>query len=123
LNDPKTDLSLHVSEKSMEQQDSPGGFPFIVQGGYDGKKFYSHLMIFLQTLNTQPQKFRIFLLRHPFRLMKTLFLLGGVDSGRRPFWKILFWSLRRKPSAIPYAINFSINGYHFRKAYRRAFSI
>jgi hypothetical protein len=105
------------------QKESCSDFSPIIQGGYDGKTFYSHLMTFLQNLNSNPQKFRKFLLHHPLRFLKSLFLLGGVDPGRKKFWKLLFWSLRRKPSAIPFAISHSLNGYHFRKAYRRAFSI
>jgi radical SAM superfamily enzyme YgiQ (UPF0313 family) len=47
-------------------------------------------------------------------IVKSMWHIGIRGEGRRHYWKLLLWSLRR-PSYLEMAVRFSIYGYHFRK--------
>ena len=38
------------------------------------------------------------------------------DPGRRHYWKLIFWALRR-PRHLPLAVTLAIYGFHFRKTF------
>ena len=46
--------------------------------------------------------------------MKSMWYIGILNPGRKHFWKLMLWSIR-KPQYFEMALTFSINGYHFRK--------
>ncbi len=46
---------------------------------------------------------------------KSILFLGVIGTGRLYFWKLFFWTLSRRPRLFPLAINYAINGFHFRK--------
>ena len=35
------------------------------------------------------------------------------------FWKLVFWTLAKKPKSFPLAISLAIQGYHFRKVFSK----
>jgi hypothetical protein len=45
-------------------------------------------------------------------------VLGVKDRARWQYWKILLWSLFRRPSLFPMAVTFAIYGFHFRKVFQ-----
>ncbi len=47
--------------------------------------------------------------------LKSIFLLGIFGKERKEYWKILTWSLFKKPKVFSKAVSFAIYGYHFRK--------
>ncbi len=49
--------------------------------------------------------------------VKSVFILGVASRGRREYWKLMFWTLFRKPRLIIDAITFAVYGYHFRTVY------
>jgi radical SAM superfamily enzyme YgiQ (UPF0313 family) len=46
---------------------------------------------------------------------RSVALLGVIGRERLEFWKLLLWTLVRRPRAFPLAITFAIWGYHFRR--------
>jgi radical SAM superfamily enzyme YgiQ (UPF0313 family) len=48
-------------------------------------------------------------------LFKSLLFLGVIGRERLHFWKLIFWSLARRPRLFPLAITYAIYGFHFRK--------
>ena len=49
---------------------------------------------------------------------KTLVILGIKDKARLYYWKLVFWSLFRRPRLLPMAITYMVYGFHFRKVFR-----
>nr|WP_211286406.1 DUF4070 domain-containing protein [Petrotoga miotherma] len=47
--------------------------------------------------------------------IKSIIILGIIGKERKQYWRMLFWSLFKKPKALPKMISLSIYGYHFRK--------
>ncbi|MHC4346538.1 MAG: DUF4070 domain-containing protein, partial [Planctomycetota bacterium] len=37
--------------------------------------------------------------------------------GRIYYWKLIFWSLLRRPRLLPLAVTLAIYGFHFRKMF------
>ncbi len=103
---PKMDLSSLIS-----------GYKKIVSHIYSPKHYYQRLINFLKEYKPGDKK------RKPVRitfnqflaLLKSIWILGVRDKGRRYYWKLFFWSLFRKPKFFPLAIDLAIKGFHFRK--------
>jgi hypothetical protein len=57
-------------------------------------------------------------LENMMALLRSVFYLGIVDRNRIYYWKLMFWTLFRRPDMFPLAVTYSIYGYHFRKVYR-----
>jgi hypothetical protein len=47
-------------------------------------------------------------------LSKTIWKLGITGKGKLHFWKLMAWTIFRKPNLIPEAVTHSIYGYHYR---------
>ena len=50
-------------------------------------------------------------------LLRSVFILGVVDEGRKYYWKLFFWSLFNKPKVFSLAITYAVDGYHYRKVF------
>ena len=44
--------------------------------------------------------------------------LGIIGRERYQYWKLVFWSLFRRPRLFPLAITFAIYGFHFRRVFK-----
>lgn len=96
-------------------------FSEIIEQNPDGISFYKQLKTFLQTLPGSSQQTpgsQVPKLRHS--LIKSIFLLGFLDQNRFTFWRLLFWSVRKKPGYTPLTVTYSLYGYHYRKAFKKA---
>ncbi len=47
--------------------------------------------------------------------LRSIYRLGVVGQERVHYWKLLGWTLIRRPRLFPLAITLAIYGYHFRK--------
>ncbi len=50
---------------------------------------------------------------------KSIVVLGIIGKERFHYWRLLFWTIFRRPSLFPQAITLSIYGYHFRKVFEK----
>ncbi len=81
---------------------------------YSPKVYYQRVKTFLREFGGPRMEF-------PLDLQRVLaFFRSGIRLGifgreRFQYWKILLWTLFRRPSLIPLAITLSIYGHHFRK--------
>ncbi len=110
-----------VDNYGMNKQQLLNGFDHIIRGVYDGKTFYTRMHKFLHIFNPNKQVKTTIAFPQLGTFIKSLFLLGLFDSSRKDFWRLVYWSVRRKPEVILLAITYSIYGYYFRKAFKRAF--
>jgi hypothetical protein len=47
--------------------------------------------------------------------LRSVFRLGIFGKERAHYWKLLLWTMFRRPKSLPLAIQCAIYGYHFRK--------
>jgi len=48
-------------------------------------------------------------------LFRSVLHLGIIGRERLHYWKLLSWTLFRRPRLLPQAVTFAVYGYHFRK--------
>jgi radical SAM superfamily enzyme YgiQ (UPF0313 family) len=90
------------------------GYKKVLATIYSPREYYERVKILL--MEYKPVKLKTPKIRfyHIRAFISSIWLLGIKEKGRRYFWKLLAWSLIKKPSMFPYAIGFSLVGVHFR---------
>ena len=86
--------------------------------------YYERVKAFLKEyrpLEKRKRRFHFRYVRYNFRYLdgpfKALVLLGIKDNARLYYWKLLFWSLLRRPRLLPMAMMYHVYGFHFRKVF------
>jgi radical SAM superfamily enzyme YgiQ (UPF0313 family) len=113
-----TDFSINFVPK-MSSESLLAGYRSILNTIYSPKHYYARVKRFLKEY--RPVKARGYRLQlsHFKAAIKSVFRLGIIGRERFHYWKLLIWSLFRRPKLFPLAITLSIYGYHFRKVFSR----
>jgi hypothetical protein len=111
-----TDLSMNFLPK-MNYEELVEGYKEVVRKIYSHKLYYERVMTLLR--NYKPfhkGKFRL----HTYDIrafIKSMWVLGLRGKGRIYYWKLVVWSLLRRPRLLPLAMSLAIYGFHFRKIF------
>ena len=108
-------------EPKMDRHILENGYREVIRGVYGGKAFYERVRNFLNDFtpgvkNKNKVDFRKFM-----AFLKSIFIIGIFDSNRKYYWKLFFWSLFKRRELFPWAITYSIYGYHYKKSYAKIF--
>jgi radical SAM superfamily enzyme YgiQ (UPF0313 family) len=108
-----TDFSLNFIPK-MNYDTLIEGYQKILNTIYSPKHFYQRVITLLKQYKPKQKKadFKFHYLKAFF---KSIWLLGIQGKERLHYWKLIFWTLVRRPRLFPLAITFAIYGFHFRK--------
>jgi radical SAM superfamily enzyme YgiQ (UPF0313 family) len=101
----------------MNRQDLLEGYNKIIHGIYSIKPYYQRIRQFLlnyKKLHNRRQTGDFPLLLGFF---KSVIILGIVNKGRSEYWKLIIWTVFRRPTLIVDALTLSVYGYHFRSVY------
>lgn len=111
-----TDFSMNFIP-GMDREELLRGYRLVLQNTYSFKPYYNRVRTCL--LNLKQSNRRRIQIDSYFLLafLKSISVMGIREKGREEFWKILFWTLWKRPRLLPYTIMFTICGYHFRKLY------
>jgi len=118
-----TDFSTNIIPK-MGYEKLAKGYKSIISGIYSPRPYYERVREFLREY--KPLEKRVFRLhfghlRYHFgyvgAFFKSIWSLGIIDKERIHYWKLVFWSLFRRPQLLPMAIGYTIYGFHFRKVF------
>ena len=111
-----TDSSMNFVPK-MKYGELMEGYKQIINNIYASKPYYKRVrQLFLNYNRIYKNQNRInFSLVVAF--LKSMFIIGIVNKGRREFWKLLIWTLFKRPGLFADAITFAVYGYHFRTVY------
>jgi len=95
------------------------GYRDLLDNLYSPKNYYQRVINFLREFKPQLRRQNLSRLRfyHLKALIASFWLLGVQNKGRLYYWKLIFWSLFRRPKTFPQVIGFSITGLHFRRLY------
>jgi len=118
-----TDFSTNIIPK-MGYERLLEGYRKVISGIYSPRLYYERVKAFLKeykplekrkrSLNFKYIRSHIGYLGAP---LKTMVVLGIKDRARAYYWKLLFWSLFKRPQLVPMALTYSIYGFHFRKVF------
>lgn len=98
----------------MDIRELFSGYQRVLSTIYSPSCYYKRIRTFLENYNfrdTTPLKIRSSDVKAFFR---SIWRIGFLEKGKWQYWKLLFWSLKQ-PHRLPWAVRFSIYGYHFRK--------
>jgi radical SAM superfamily enzyme YgiQ (UPF0313 family) len=90
------------------------GYKKLLEQIYSPQFYYARVKTFLQEYKTP----RINLHLEPqyvLAFFRSVYQLGIKGVERTQYWRLVFWSLFRRPSLFPLAITLTIYGYHFRQ--------
>jgi len=110
------DCSLNFIPK-MNHETLIKGYKNILDTIYSPSQYYERIKTFLKEYRPAkrkqaPSQLRFFHIR---ALIKSMWVLGVRESGRKHYWKLFVSTLLKRPRAFPLSISLTIYGYHFRK--------
>ena len=112
-----TDFSLNFTPK-MDKKILLDGYKKVIKGIYGGREYYKRVLDFIKRF-TPNQKNKVKLsLNHCIAFFRSFIKLGILDTHRKYYWNLLFWTLYNRPKLVPLAITYSVYGYHFRKIFK-----
>jgi radical SAM superfamily enzyme YgiQ (UPF0313 family) len=115
-----TDLSMNFIPK-MSYEKLIDGYRQIIENIYSPKQYYRRVKRFMK--DYRPVQKKVVQMRYSYWKagLKSIFILGVLGKERFYYWRLVFWSLFRRPRLLPMAVTFSIYGFHFRKIFERHF--
>ncbi len=116
-NGNNTNFSMNFIPR-MDKEKLMKGYTHIVTTIYSNKAYYQRLKGFLKNFKPGAKSYTRITMEKIRALFRSIYVIGILGKGRFYFWKLVIWSLIRKPKVFPMAITYSIYGYHFKKVYR-----
>ncbi len=113
-----TDCSMNFTPK-MHYETLINGYKNILNTIYSPKKYYERAINFLSDYKPIASKAFKLRLEHVSAFIKAMWILGIREKGRRYYWRLLIWTLRKKPHFFAISITLAIYGFHFRKIVER----
>ena len=111
-----TDSSMNFVPK-MNTHELLAGYKNIIQNIYATKPYYTRIRQFLlnyKRAHGKQMKIEFF---HIGAFIKSMIIIGILNKGRGEYWKLMLWTLFKKPGLIVDAITFAVYGYHFQTIY------
>ncbi|HDK26991.1 MAG TPA: DUF4070 domain-containing protein [Candidatus Atribacteria bacterium] len=113
-----TDFSINFIPK-MNYKTLIDGYKKVLSTIYSPKYYYKRIQTLLENFRPlRKQKYQ-FHLYYITGFLKSIWHLGIVGEERAYYWKLLFWSLFRRPHLLPMAVTYAVYGFHFRKIYKK----
>ncbi len=90
------------------------GYHSIIRTIYSPKHYYQRVKTFLQDYSPSLSGIPVDG-AHIMAFLRSVYHLGIKGKERLQYWKLLGWTLLRRPKLFPTAVTMTIYGYHFRK--------
>jgi len=110
-----TDCSLNFIPK-MNYETLISGYKHILSTIYAPKQYYERIRTFLKEYKPQ-QKLKASQVRlhYVWGFIRSIWILGVKEKGRRYYWRLFISTLLRRPRLFPLSMVLSIYGLHFRR--------
>jgi hypothetical protein len=90
------------------------GYKNIMNHIYSPGPYYRRVKTFLREYKAPKVTYKLDI-QYILAFFRSVFRLGIVGKERFHYWKLVIWTLFRRPNLFPLAIELSIYGHHFRK--------
>ncbi len=111
-----TDYAVNFIPK-MDSKTLIEGYRKVLKDIYSPEPYYLRLAAFFRNFSTPKPKKRDVSYETVKSLIKVIIVLGILDKGRVYFWRLIFWSLFKRPEHLARLITLWVQGYHFRKVF------
>jgi radical SAM superfamily enzyme YgiQ (UPF0313 family) len=109
-----TDGSTNFIPK-MGRETLTSGYKHVVDTIYAPKQYYERVKTFLREYRPGNKgKFKLSLV-HLIAWIRSTWVLGVQEKGRIDYWKLVVWTLLKKPKTFPLSMTLAVQGFHFRK--------
>jgi radical SAM superfamily enzyme YgiQ (UPF0313 family) len=109
-----TDGSTNFVPK-MGREALASGYKYVVDTIYAPKPYYESIRTFLREYRPGSKaKFKISLV-HLLALIRSTWALGCREKGGIHYWKLVVWTLLKRPKTFPLSMALALEGFHFRK--------
>jgi len=109
-----TDFTLNFIPK-MDPRILIRGYRRVLATIYSPKYYYERVQVFLKEYRPRVKGRAKIRLYHIQALLKSVWILGFKEKGRRYYWRLFLSTLLKYPRKLPLSISLSVYGYHFRK--------
>jgi radical SAM superfamily enzyme YgiQ (UPF0313 family) len=90
------------------------GYRSIMKQIYSPKNYYRRVRTLLEELKA-PEIYQPINIQRFLSIFRSAFRLGVLGKERFHYWRLLLWTLLRKPRLVPLAVTLAIYGHHYRK--------
>jgi radical SAM superfamily enzyme YgiQ (UPF0313 family) len=116
-----TDCSINFIPK-MDYEILINGYKHILNTIYSPKQYYERVKIFFKEYQPQGKGWSKIEFNHLKGLVKSMWILGVKEKGRRYYWKLFVSTLLKNPRTFPLSISLAVYGFHFRKVVEKYIS-
>ena len=109
-----TDCSLNFIPK-MNSETLMNGYKHVLDTIYSPKDFYERVRTFLKEYRPRRKGRDRIRFYHIRALIRSVWVLGVREKGRRYYWKLFISTLLKRPRTLPLSVSLTVYGYHFRK--------
>jgi radical SAM superfamily enzyme YgiQ (UPF0313 family) len=89
------------------------GYKHILRHIYSPEHYYQRVKTFLREYKS-PEIDTQLDVQHILAFFRSIYHLGILGEERNHYWKLLLWTLFRRPRLFPLAVTLAVYGYHFR---------
>lgn len=89
------------------------GYQSVIAKIYSVKPYYARVKKFFNNYQPPKRKPTAFHFYYLKALFKTMFVIGLIKHDRKHFWKLLLWSLFKRPRLLPLVFRYAIYRLHF----------
>ena len=89
------------------------GYKHILHHIYSPENYYQRVKTFLREYKSPEIDTRLDV-QHILAFFRSIYHLGIMGEERGHYWKLLLWTLFRRPKLFPLAVTLAVYGYHFR---------
>jgi radical SAM superfamily enzyme YgiQ (UPF0313 family) len=111
-----TDFTMNFVPR-MDPKALLDGYRRVVATLYSPRAYYRRVKGFLHAHEPPGRHQAPMEFIHVRALLRSMLLLGVLGEGRLDYWRLVLWSLVRKPRQFSTAITLSIYGFHFRRVF------
>ena len=99
----------------MNYQTLMAGYKSLLRTIYSHKEYYERMKTFLREYRMPTEAKPKITFRDIWAFIRSLWVLGILEGGRRYFWNLLFFVLKEYPEKFTLAVTMAIYGFHFRR--------
>ena len=113
-----TDCTMNFIPR-MEYKNLINGYKKVIDTIYSPKQYYERIKTFLEEYKPVGAKVFSPQFAHLMAFVKSVWFLGIIGKGRQYYWRLLAWTLARRPKSFSMSVILAIYGFHFRKVVKR----
>ncbi len=108
-----TDFSLNFIPK-MDPKLLVEGYKKVLNSIFGPEKYYTRIITFLKEYKATAKETRHNFISKVNAVISAVWKLGILEKGKRHFWRLMIWTVFKKPALLADAIALAICGFHFR---------